>query len=177
MLVLDPTMGDGFTIIRDVRRSSARTQVVAFTALVDASSVQRAFKAGACACITRLDPVATLMAAIVGAVSGERHVGPGLQGVLVDQLTVGGGGMRERIETALSTREMEVFRLLGEGNERREIAGALRMSVKTVESHKEHIKEKLRLATGTEMRRQAILYMECSKGPADSSPKRDVSRR
>jgi DNA-binding NarL/FixJ family response regulator len=159
VLVLDPAMGDGFAFIRDLRRWSARTQVVAFTALGDAASVQRAFKAGACGYVTRRDPVAALLGAIVGAVSGERHVGPGVERVLLEKLATGGVEMRGEMETTLSMRELEVFRLLGAGRETREVASALRLSVKTIESHQQRIKEKLRLLSGAELRRRAALFV------------------
>ena len=119
IVVLDPALGDGVHFIEDLVRSKARPHVVAFTALEDALSVQRAFQAGVCGYVTRRDP----LPAIVGAVKGER----------------------------------QVFRLLGAGRSGSAIASELGVSVKTVETHRQRIKEKLRLKTGAELNHRAVL--------------------
>jgi len=159
VVVLDPSMGDGFAFLRDLRRWSARTQAVVFTGLSDATSVQRAFKAGACGYISRRDPVTALMAAIVAATQGERHVGPRIERVLLEKLAIGEVEMAHSMEDMLSARELEVFRLLGEGCATREVAETLHVSVKTIESHQQRIKEKLQLASGAELRQRAAVFV------------------
>src|SRR4051794_35366382 len=52
LLIMDPTMGDGFSFLKDLPRWSRTTRSVVFTGLNDALSVQRAFKAGACGYVT-----------------------------------------------------------------------------------------------------------------------------
>jgi DNA-binding NarL/FixJ family response regulator len=59
---------------------------------------------------------------------------------------------------ALSDRELEVFRLIGEGLGTRQIADALHLSMKTVESYQAHLKEKLSLRTGRELMQHAIQW-------------------
>jgi len=59
---------------------------------------------------------------------------------------------------ALSDRELEVFRMIGEGLGTRQIAEALHLSVKTVESYQAHLKEKLSLRTGRELMQHAIQW-------------------
>ena len=58
--------------------------------------------------------------------------------------------------SALSDRELEVFRQIGEGRSTREIAENLHLSIKTVETYQAHIKEKLSLRTGRELVQHAI---------------------
>lgn len=158
IVVVDPAMGDGFAFIRDVRRWSVRAQVVAVTGLEDALSVQRAFQAGVCGYVTRRDPVAAVMAAIVGAVRGERHVGPRVEHVLLEQLAHGGVEMSGVAEAVLSNRELEIFHLIGRGLGTRAVAEELRVTVKTVETHRQRIKEKLGIASGTDLARRAALF-------------------
>jgi DNA-binding CsgD family transcriptional regulator len=67
-----------------------------------------------------------------------------------------GGSAMER----LSDRELEVFGLIGEGRGTRQIAEKLRLSVKTVESHRAHLKEKLNLKSATELVHLAIQMRE-----------------
>ncbi len=60
--------------------------------------------------------------------------------------------------SVLSDRELEVFRLIGEGITTRAIAGQLQLSVKTIETHRENIKAKLGLKNGTELGRLAVQW-------------------
>lgn len=158
VLVLDPAMSDGFTFIKDLPRWSRGTRVVVFTGLNDMLSVQRAFKAGACGYITRHDSVASLMAAIGGALVGERHLGPRVQRILLGDLARGSMQMDQGELSLLSHREMDVFRLLGSGRGTRGVAEELRVSVKTVETHRQRIKQKLGLVSGAELLRRAVLF-------------------
>jgi DNA-binding NarL/FixJ family response regulator len=157
VVVLDLAMGDGVHFIEELVRSKARPKVVAFTALEDALSVQRAFQAGVCGYVTRRDPVADLMAAIVAAVDGKRHVGPRIERVLLERLSCAAVHLGDDEMEVLSQRERQVFRLLGAGHSGRAIAEELGVSVKTVETHRQRIKEKLRLKTGAELNRRAVL--------------------
>ena len=62
----------------------------------------------------------------------------------------------------LSNRELTVFRLIGQGNKTRQIAERLHLSVKTVESYRAHIKEKLKLGDGTDLLKYAIQWVQSS---------------
>ncbi|MEQ1841213.1 MAG: helix-turn-helix transcriptional regulator, partial [Verrucomicrobiales bacterium] len=67
--------------------------------------------------------------------------------------------------SALTDRELEVFRAIGEGKSSREIAGILGISIRTVDAHRTHIKEKLGLRDAAELSYEAIRWMESqSKG-------------
>jgi DNA-binding CsgD family transcriptional regulator len=61
---------------------------------------------------------------------------------------------------ALSDRELEIFELMGRGRGSREIAAELRVSVKTVDTHRAHIKEKLNLHSAPEMIQRAVQWVE-----------------
>jgi DNA-binding NarL/FixJ family response regulator len=84
IVIVDPAMADGFAFIRDVRRWSARAQVVAFTVLEDIPSVQRAYRAGVCGYVSRLDSVESLMEVLLAAARGEKRVGARVRRVLMD---------------------------------------------------------------------------------------------
>ncbi len=158
VLVMDAACGDGFTLINELPRWSAQTEIVVFTALADALSVQRAFRAGALGYVTRRDPVSALMAAILDAVAGTRRVSPRVEHVLLEKLACGGVEVFSSAEAALSARELQIFRLIGCGSGTRAIAEELRVSVKTIETHRQRIKEKMHFRDGTELHRQAVLF-------------------
>jgi DNA-binding CsgD family transcriptional regulator len=77
---------------------------------------------------------------------------------LLQQFIDGTPSFLESRVAALSDRELEVFRLIGEGRSTREIATELHLSVKTVETYQAHIKEKLGLKSGREMIQHAIQW-------------------
>jgi DNA-binding NarL/FixJ family response regulator len=68
-----------------------------------------------------------------------------------------------RLPGPAGQRELEVFRLIGQGHGTRRIAEELHLSVKTVESYREHIKEKMTLGDASELVRYAIQWMEQEK--------------
>ena len=159
IVVLDLAMGDGFGFIKEVPRWSPGCRVVVFTSLLDPLTVQRAFKAGALGYVTKRDPLAALIAAILGALDGERHMGPRVEHVVLDTLACGSLDMCGDKEAVLSNREREVLRLLGQGNSTRAVAEELRLGVKTVETHCQRIKEKLKLRDASALRRHAALHV------------------
>jgi DNA-binding NarL/FixJ family response regulator len=63
----------------------------------------------------------------------------------------------------LTDRQLEVFRLIGQGRGTRRIAKRLHLSIKTIESHREHIKQKLTLESGAELVRRAIHWVETGR--------------
>jgi DNA-binding NarL/FixJ family response regulator len=158
VVIIDPAMGDGFGFIRDMRKWCPQTRLVVFTALEDALSVQRAFKAGVSAYVTRRDSLNALISAVEGAVRNERHMSPRVEHVMLTTLACGELELRGNVEADLSNREREVLRLLGHGQSTREIAIELHVSVKTVETHSLRIKEKLNLKGSAALRRHAALY-------------------
>lgn len=160
VLVLDPAQGDGFALIKDLPRWSPRVKTVVLTRLEDASSVQRAFQAGACGYVTRRDPAAELINAVLAALEGERLLGSRAQRILLGQIARGAVQMDQDELARLSQREIDVFRRIGSGQGTREIAEDLGMSVKTVETHRQRIKEKLGLTSGAELLRRAVLSQQ-----------------
>jgi DNA-binding NarL/FixJ family response regulator len=161
VVVVDPAMegGEGFVFLRDIPRWAAKARAVAFSSLEDAACVQRALTAGACGYITRRDPLTAVIAAVLGAAAGERHIGPRIAKALLDGFAMGTVNVQQGMAGRLSAREWQIFRMMGEGVASREMAEALGVSIKTVESHQQRIKVKLEARTATELRKQAALYV------------------
>jgi DNA-binding NarL/FixJ family response regulator len=157
VVVLDPELGDGFHFIAQLCRPKTHTRVVVLTSMRDALSVQRAFQAGACGYVTRCDPLPAVLGAIVGAVHEERHVGPRIEHLLLECLAMGTVHLSRDEIGVLSQRERQVFQLVGAGHTGRAIAVQLGVSVKTVETHRQRIKDKLHLKNGADLHRRAVL--------------------
>lgn len=166
VVVLDVALGggEGFALVKELPRWNAALCVVAFTGLEDTASVQRALRAGVAGYVTRRDPVTALIGAIIGALAGQRRVGPRVEHLLLETLAMGKVQMEDDDLTLLSERERQVFRLIGEGLRTRAVAGELRLSIKTVETHRQRIKEKLRLQTGAELQHRAVVFHALGSG-------------
>lgn len=161
VVVLDPAMesGEGFGLIREVPRWAPQAKVVAFSGQVDASCIQRAFSAGACGYVTRRDPVESVMQVILGAAAGEHQMSPRVAKALASAMATGAVGCQTGLDSRLSEREWQIFQMLGEGAPVRNIADALHVSVKTVESHQQRIKVKLDVHSATELRKRAADFV------------------
>jgi DNA-binding NarL/FixJ family response regulator len=99
------------------------------------------------------------LSAIQCILAGELYVSAALKEKLLHQFlhpAVAGGSTPTAL---LSDRELQILRLIGEGNATRTIADQLGLSAKTIDAHREHIKAKLKLANSAELVRYAVLWM------------------
>jgi DNA-binding NarL/FixJ family response regulator len=135
---------------------------------------QRALRAGALGYVMKRESIEEVIAALRKALAGEYHVSPKVTGAIFHQalgLHGSGNGNSPTSVANLSDRELEVFELLGRGKSTQHIAAELRVSPKTVESHRAHIKEKLQFANAQEMIQHATLWVEHeTAGGGDSLP-------
>ncbi len=116
----------------------------------------RALRAGAKGYVMKAEAMTHVIAAIRKVLAGEIYVSPQFSERLVFKAIRSlEGGMGSPVDK-LSDRELEVLQLLGKGFGTREIANELHLSVKTIETHRAHIKEKLGFKEAGEMVRFAI---------------------
>lgn len=158
VLLMDLALGDGFALIKDLTRQSRQTRVVIFAALVDAISVQRALQAGVRAFLSRRDPLLTVITAILDALEDKRHVGPHVEAVLLDRLASRAVEFRGDDIAALSSRELQILKLMGTGNGTRAVAASLGISMKTVATHQQRMKEKLGIRFASELQQRAFRF-------------------
>lgn len=122
---------------------------------------ERALRAGAHGFIMKEHATRDLLTAIRDVAAGGLYLSPGMMQRVVGTAT-GHGALEPSISglDRLTDREREVFELLGKGRSTAEIADGLNLSVKTVETHRAHIKEKLGLKNATELIRLAALSFD-----------------
>ena len=121
---------------------------------------EHALKAGASGYVMKQAASNTLIQAIEKVLIGEIYVSKTMSSQML-KVAFRNGGEKQRSGTeALSLRELEVFELIGRGNSTREIAEQLSLSVKTIETYRAHIKEKLLLRSGTELMQRAVQWVE-----------------
>jgi DNA-binding NarL/FixJ family response regulator len=149
----------GFGLLRELRSRHDGVRFVVLTDLDQATYVQRALEAGADGFVSKADSTDTLFQAIRTVHDGETFLSERLakSSSNVDLERAANGS--EDPLSRLSNRELEVFRLIGEGRGTREIAELLDRSIKTVEAHREHIKQKLALRDGSALLQRAIQWV------------------
>lgn len=150
-VVLDLSLGarDGIEMLEHIRAEFPKLAVLILTMHAEELFAVRALRAGASGFVQKNSDDATLLAAIRRVASGGTYVSPSLAETLARDVRRGAGDMlpHER----LSSREFEIFRLLGRGKTVTEIANDLNLSVKTVSSHRSHILVKTMLRTNADI--------------------------
>ena len=159
VLVLDLHMGERSSLpaIPELLAASPGTRVVVLTMQNDPAFVREAMRAGAVGYVVKEAADSELVGAVRLAVSGGTYVSPQLGARLVASATH---------EEPLSARELEVLGLIGVGHTNREIAEKLVLSVRTVESHRGRIQEKLGLSTRHDLVRYALEHGLVREGAA-----------
>ncbi len=123
---------------------------------------ERALRAGARGYIMKQESAETVLKAIRTVLKGDVYLSEKLSSKVLRELVDGTASAdTERFGVErLSDRELEVFELIGRGYATRRIAEALHLSVKTIETHRAHIKQKLKLSNATELVHHAFLWIE-----------------
>ena len=101
-------------------------------------------------------PTQEVMVAIRQVLKGARYLSRKMQERMLENLSDGSSSGSAPGVECLSDRELEVFQLVGSGCGTRQIAEQLRLSIKTIETYRAHIKQKLKLRNGMELIRSAI---------------------
>lgn len=146
VLVLDVNLPDGLAVeaLPQLLERSPETAVVLLTMERDLTLARRALDAGAMGYLFKDSAHLELIEAVRAAAKGERHLSPAVAAGLKDL-----GGAEER--PLLSPRETEVLKLMALGHTNREIGEQLSLSVRTVETHRAHIQQKLNLSSRPEL--------------------------
>ena len=159
--------GDSLKLIKELKTQNPGLCVLVYSAFEENLFAERAMRAGASGYVMKQAPSEKLAIAVreimKGGIYVSRELALGafrktLQRHRKDNHTLRSGNCLEE----LSNREMHIFQLLGSGLGTRQIAASLNLSVKTIESHRENIKHKLRLRSSEEVRERAAKWVEQS---------------
>ncbi len=164
LVITDISMSgmNGIEFLKHLKVQHPEIPAVVLSMHDEALYAERALRAGAFAFVMKKESSDEVMTAIRKARRGEYYVSE----------KVGGGIFQKFLHTKkpaespiaqLSDRELEVFELLGRGRGSKEIAGELHLSVKTVDTHRAHIKEKLQVRSFTELIQRATQWVESER--------------
>lgn len=160
VLILDISLNgpDGLDVLKNIRINQPTLPVLILSMHDESIYAERALRAGANGYIMKQEATEKVLVAVRRILNGEIYVSDAIANRMLKHYITGSGTLRNSSIGDLSDRELEVFRLIGEGHGTRQIAEELHISVKTVESYQAHIKEKLALRSSRELMQHAIQW-------------------
>ena len=149
---------DGLDLLKNLRILYPDLPVLILSMHDESIYAERALRARANGYIMKQEATEKVLVAVRRILDGEIYLSYRMANKLLQQYMSGQTAETDSRLTALSDRELEVFRLIGDGLGTRRIAEVLHLSIKTVESYQAHLKEKLSLRTGRELMQHAIQW-------------------
>jgi DNA-binding NarL/FixJ family response regulator len=147
---------DGLDLLKGLRASYPDLPVLILSMHDESIYAERALRARANGYIMKQEATEKVLVAVRRILSGEIYLSDRMANKLLHRYLSGSAADMSSRLSALSDRELEVFRLIGDGRSTRQIAEKLHLSIKTVETYQAHIKEKLSLRSGRELVQHAV---------------------
>ena len=165
VVLMDVAMGDlnGIDATRLITAEHADVRVLILSMHGDEQYIYEALKAGAKGYVLKSAAVKELTSALRAVAAGKHYVSPSLASVVVDDYVRRAKGEAVPSQAdKLTAREREVLQLIAEGHSSAEVAKSLFISVRTVETHRHNIMEKLGIHSIAGLTRFAIRHRLCS---------------
>ena len=162
LVVVDISLqqGNGIELTKLLKARYPHIKVLVSSMHDESLFAERALHAGALGYISKQEGTDLVLEAIRRVLGGKIYLSAEMTDQLLHRLGNHRTDVLERPSLeSLSDREWEVFEMIGRGMSTRQIAEQLHLSIKTIETHREHIKEKLSLANGAELTRRAVQWV------------------
>jgi DNA-binding NarL/FixJ family response regulator len=149
---------DGLELIKAIKSRHSRIRTLAHSMYDESLYADRCLHAGAMGYVNKESNPDEVISAIRQILAGRVYLSPEMTSKVLGRTVSGVKPESDPIET-LTDRQLEIFRLIGQGFSAHEIADRLCISVHTVDTHRENIKRKLNVDTGRELNRRAVLWL------------------
>lgn len=153
----------GLDLVKDIKAHHPEIPALVLSMHDEAVYAERSLRAGARGYVSKQKLDEVVLVAIRKLLAGEIYMSNKLKARLAAKFVSGRTLTTDSPLDALSDRELEVFRGIGQGRTTRQIATQLNLSVKTIESHREHIKKKLCLESAAELAQRATQWVETGR--------------
>lgn len=160
LLIVDISLksGDGLNLIRQVKSRHPESKMLVVSGFQESLYGERSLRAGAQGYLNKQESNEKVLEAIRTVLKGERYISSNLTHHLVARVLDGRNETGNPIEL-LTDRELEIFRMIGEGQTSGAIASRLFLSTHTIDTHRENIKRKLGVKNAGELNRQAVQWI------------------
>jgi two-component system, NarL family, invasion response regulator UvrY len=147
--------GSGLDLLAELRQLRPQAAALVLSSYLEEEFALRSFKLGAAGYLTKASVADEMLTAVKKVLTGGKYV----SAVLAENIaTALGKGLDQELHETLSTRELEVLRMVATGRTIKEIAGALSLSDKTIGTYRSRISEKLGVSTNVELARYALKH-------------------
>lgn len=169
MVIVDITLKDmsGIELIKEVNKSRKGLPMLVISMHDESLYAERALRAGAKGYVMKQEASESVIQAIRHVLSGGIYASKKVTDNILTRFIEGSGDQFDSPLNELTDREIEVFQLIGEGLSISEIGHRLHLSVKTIGTYRERIKEKLGLKSATELLRYALNWVERERRPQE----------
>ncbi len=150
---------NGIELTKNIKARYPSLPILVLSMHDESLYAERALRAGALGYIMKEEASEQVLAAIRKVLAGEIFLSERMKSRMLQQMASGRAKVVSSPIEMLTDRELEVFRLIGEGHSTRQIAGQLHLSVRTVEAYREYIKAKLNLKNSTELIQHAFHWV------------------
>lgn len=151
---------NGIGLVKQLQRHYEKIPILVLSMHDESLYVERVLRAGARGYIMKQEGTEKVVTAVQRVLNGEIYVSDAMGEKLLRTFHEGRPDPGAPSVARLSDRELEVFRLIGQGFGTRQIAETLHVSVKTVNTYRQHVKEKLKLKSGSDLLRHAIHWIQ-----------------
>ena len=148
----------GLELTKSIRAEFPRLPVLILSMHDEPTYAVRSLRAGANGYVTKQDAIGSVLIAVHEVISGNVYLSPSMASEVISNVVLTKTESGTSPTDTLSDRELEILERIGKGEEVKEIARALNLSPKTVETHRAHIKEKLHLANARQVARYAVQW-------------------
>jgi len=162
--------GDGIELVRDVRAHYPQLPILVLSMHDETIYAERMLAAGANGYIMKQAASEQFLIALRRVLDGGIYVSEAVGNNMIQKFAAGGSYISANPIDRLSNRELQILHMIGKGMSTRETAHSLNLSIKTVESHRQRIKRKLNLSTGTQLVQYAINWFSSRKLQQGDAP-------
>jgi DNA-binding NarL/FixJ family response regulator len=148
--------GDGIELVRDVRAHHPQLPILVLSMHDETIYAERMLSAGANGYIMKQAASEQFLISLRRVLDGGIYVSEAVGNNMIQKFAAGGSYISANPIDRLSNRELQILHMIGKGMSTRETAHSLNLSIKTVESHRQRIKRKLNLHTGTQLVQYAV---------------------
>jgi DNA-binding NarL/FixJ family response regulator len=166
---------DGVELVRDVRAHYPQLPILVLSMHDEAIYAERILSAGANGYIMKQAASEQFLIALRRVLEGGIYVSEAIGNNMIQRFAAGGSHVSANPIDRLSNRELQILHMIGKGMSTRETAESLNLSIKTVESHRQRIKRKLNLNTGTQLVQYAVNWFTGRESSNDSQVPKDVA--
>ncbi len=150
----------GLELIKDLTASCPRLPILVLSTHDEFLYAERALRAGARGYVMKQESMDHIMKAIRDVLRGELYLSEKARARLIHKTLNTGARLPVSDIELLSDRELEIFRLLGLGHSTSRIAAGLHLSVSTIETHRGHLKQKLKVPSAADLVRRAFEWVQ-----------------